>query len=550
MEHAHDVSGVQRRMGGSYRAVVGSGMGRAIRALLLASLASTAACRIGPSFTPPPAPVAPAWREASSDGIDTDRQEYRNWWTVFADPLLDQLIDTAHRQNLDLRRAGVRVLQARAQLGLAIGELYPQQQQLAASLSYNRIPVSIPYNVISNTYWQSFIGAQAGWELDIWGKVRRGIESADDAFLASVAAYDDVLVTLLGDVASAYVQLRTLQTRLAIARDNIERQRNAVAIADARFHGGVVTKRDVYQAETVLGSTEAAVPEITIGLAQTRNAIAVLLGAPPGTIDDLLEPPAPIPVAPPRAAVGIPSDLLRRRPDVRRAELDAAAQCAQIGVAKADLLPAFTLVGNVGTLSSDVGHASLSDLFTHKSLAYSAGPAVQWNVLNYGQITNNVRVQDARFQSLLIGYQQAVLSAQQEVENALAVYLQSRQQARFLTESVDAARGALTIAMNEYLEGTADFTTVLTAEQSLFRTENDLATAQGNIPLGLIAAYRALGGGWQLREGGEFVPAETRTEMAERTNWGTLLTPDLLTPAAPGLPGSEDAGPPIRPPEW
>ena len=200
--------------------------------------------------------------------------------------------------------------------------------------------------------------------------------------------------------------------------------------------------------------------------------------------------------------------------------------------------------------SSGVGHASLSDLFTHKSLAYSAGPAVQWNILNYGQITNNVRVQDARFQELLLAYQETVLSAQQEVENGIAVYGQSREEVVSLQESAKAALGALTISINEYKEGTVDFTTVLTAEENLFKAQDDLAVAQGNVPLGLIAAYRALGGGWQIREGQEIVPAATRDEMRERTDWGTLLTPDLLTPAAPGLPGPEDQGPLVRPPEW
>ncbi|MEW6271492.1 MAG: TolC family protein, partial [Thermodesulfobacteriota bacterium] len=251
-----------------------------------------------------------------------------------------------------------------------------------------------------------------------------------------------------------------------------------------------------------------------------------------------------------QAAVGIPADLLRRRPDVRQAELSAAAQSAQIGVAKADLLPAFSLVGNVGTVSSDIGRGSLGDLFTTKSVAYAAGPTVQWNVLNYGQITNQVRVEDARFQELLLAYQNRVLEAQEEVENGLTVFLESRRQADALQRSADAALGALGIAINEYKEGTADFTTVLTAEQNLFKAQDDLAQSRGAIPLGLIATYRALGGGWQIREGEAFVPQETRDEMAERTDWGTLLTPELLAPDAPGLPGPEDERMPAGLPEW
>jgi NodT family efflux transporter outer membrane factor (OMF) lipoprotein len=520
-------------------------------ACALAAIALLAsACMIGPDFVAPSAPLAERWDQAVDPAVDTASAPHPEWWQLFGDPVLDRLIDTAYRQNLTLRMAGVRVLEARAKLGLAIGELYPQQQTASAQLSYNRIPVSIPYDLISNTYWQTLVGAQAAWEIDLWGKIRRGVEAADDSFLASVAEYDDVLVTLTGDVASAYVQIRTLEARIAIARENIVKQRMAVRIATNRFRGGVVSKRDVYQAEAVLGSTEASIPALTIELQQATNGLAVLLGLPPGRIGEILAGSTEIPTAPQQVAVGIPAELLRRRPDVRQAELTAAAQCAEIGVAKADLLPAFTLLGNVGTVSSDIGRGDLTDLFTAKSVSYSAGPAVQWNILNYGQITNNVRIQDARFQELLVDYQQTVLQAQEEVQNGLSTYLQSRIQAAFLRQSTKAAEGALTIAMNQYKDGTADFTTVLTAEQNLYQAQDNLAVARGNVPLGLIATYRALGGGWEIRAGEDFVPAETRDEMAERTDWGTLLTPDLLAPQAPGLPGPEDAGPLVRPPEW
>lgn len=505
---------------------------------------------IGPDFVAPTAPVADRWDQAADPAVDTTSAPRPEWWQLFGDPVLDRLVDTAYRQNLTLRMAGVRVLEARAKLGLAIGEIYPQQQSVSAQVSYNRIPISIPYDILNNNYWQALVGAQAAWEIDLWGKIRRGIEAADDSFLASVAEYDDVLVTLTGDVASAYVQIRTLEKRIAIARDNIVKQQMAVKIATNRFRGGVVSKRDVYQAETVLGSTQASIPGLTIELQQALNGLAVLLGLPPGKVAEMVQGPSVIPTAPDQIAVGIPAELLRRRPDVRHAELTAAAQCAEIGVAKADLLPAFTLIGNVGTVSSDIGRGDLADLFTAKSVAYSAGPAVQWNILNYGQITNNVRIQDARLQELLVDYQQTVLEAQEDVQNGLTVYVQSRVQVEFLRQSTKAAEGALTIAMNQYRDGTADFTTVLTAEQDLYQAQDNLAVALGNVPLGLIATYRALGGGWEIRQGEDFVPAETRDEMAERTNWGTLLTPDLLTPQAPGLPGPEDAGPLLRPPEW
>ncbi len=519
-------------------------------ALLGLAVAVQSCMMIGPDYRTPPAPVASSWEQASDPGVDVTREEYVEWWSVFNDPAMTRLINLAYAQNLTLRTAGVRVLEARAQLGQAIGEFYPQQQTVSASVSYNRIPISLPYNIVHNTYWSDAFGAQAAWELDLWGQIRRGIESADDAFLASVASYDDVLVTLIGDVASTYVKIRTTQTQLQVAHQNVEREFKAVEIVKARHEGGVATGRDVDQAENVLGATQATVPQLTIQLQQQKNALAVLLGMPPGNIDELLQGSSGIPTAPEKVAAGIPAELLRRRPDIRMAELQAAAQCAQIGVAKADLLPAFTLTGNVGTLSSNIGSATMADVFTHASLLYSVGPAFQWNILNYGQITNNVRVQDAKFQELLIGYQNAVLKAQREVADGIVTFLQSKQAVIYLKESVKAAEGALRIAIIQYREGIADFTTVLTAEQNLYTAQNNLAIAEGQVPLGLIAAYRAMGGGWQIRAGHDFIPRETAREMEDRTNWGTLLTPDLMHPSAPGLPTPRDTGHLVRPPEW
>ncbi len=488
--------------------------------------------------------------EEADKSVKSEEAEHRDWWAAFNDPALTRLIEVAYQRNLTVQTAGVRVLEARARLGMAIGEFYPQQQQAGAAVNYNHIPISLPYNFITNTYWADQFGLQAAWELDFWGKLRRAIESADSAFLASVANYDAALVTLVGDVATAYVQIRTIERQIAIAQDNVTRQRTALKIANAKFRYGTVSKRDVYQAANVLGATEAAIPQLTIQLAQATNALSVLLGMPPAPLDGLLTGSSDIPSAPEQVIVGIPADLLRRRPDVRRAELQAATQSAQIGATKADLFPTLTLVGNVGTLATDINPSSLGNVFTRGSLQYGVGPAVQWNILNYGQITNNVRVQDAKLQALLIDYQNSVLKAQQEVEDGIATFIHSRVQAEMLRKSVAAAEGALEIAMLQYRQGIADFTTVLTAEQNLYQAQNNLALATGSIALGLIATYRALGGGWQIREGRDFVPAETQHEMADRTNWGTLLTPQLLRPEAPGLPSPQDRGPVVRPPEW
>jgi len=521
-----------------------------LRLMALGLSALAGACMIGPDYKPPPTPVAKVWMEGGKASVDTGRQQYRDWWSVFNDPVLSQLIDIAYRQNLSLMTAGVRVLEARAQLGVAIGEFYPQQQLVSASVSYNGLPISTPFNFINNTYWSDSFGAQAGWELDVWGKLRRGIETADDSFLASVADYDDVLVTLTADVASDYVQIRTLEKQIIIARDNVVRQRDAYKIALAKYRGGAATKRDVFQADSVLNSTQATIPQLDIQLQQTKNAVSVLLGMPPGTLNQYLAGNSEIPSAPDKVTVGIPADLLLRRPDLRKAELQAAAQCAQIGFVKADLLPAFNLTGSIATVGATISSGSLASVFTGSSLAWNVGPNVQWNIFNYGQITNDVRVQDARFQELQITYQNQVLKAQQEVENGIVEFVDSRVAVEFLQKSEIAAEGALNIAMIQYNQGILDFTTVLTAEQNLFTAQNSLAVEIGNVPQGLIAAYRALGGGWQIREGNDFVPREVRATMANRTNWGTLLSPELLQPRAPGVPSPKDEGSLIRPPEW
>ena len=359
-------------------------------------------------------------------------------------------------------------------------------------------------------------------------------------------------MTLLGDVASTYVGIRTLEQQIAIAHENIVKQRGIVAIARDRFKGGASTMLDVYQSENVLAATEATVPQLTIELQKGLNALRVLLGIAPEPLGSLLAKSAgQIPVAPRKVVVGVPADLLRRRPDIRTAELKAAAQSAQIGVAQADLYPAISITGSFGGIASNVGGHSLWQVFHPVGRFFSVGPAFQWNLLNYGQITNNVRLQDATLQQDLVDYQNTVLKAQQEVEDGISTFLLSRAQADYLHRSVIAALGALHIATLEYQGGTRDFTTVLTAEQNLYSAQNNLAVATGNISTGLVTVFRSLGGGWQIRDGNGFVNAATSEEMRNRTNWGQLLAPEgVPPPPAPGLPGPEDRGPTVRAPEW
>jgi NodT family efflux transporter outer membrane factor (OMF) lipoprotein len=514
-----------------------------------------AACTIGPDFSVPVAPLAENFRGAGTRTVQTGPLEYQNWWESFRDPTLNRLIQIAYNQNLTLLSAGTRVLQARAVLGISIGVTYPQVQQGTGSVIYNRTSAATPLagpNTTPSYFWTDALAAQAAWELDFWGKFRRGVESADGAYLASIASYDNVLVSLLADVTATYIGIRTTEQLIGIARANVRRQQDALSIAKAKFQGGGASELDVYQANNVLEQTRASIPQLTIQLQQAENALCVLLGVPPQSLGMVLSRSVGRIPSPPRTVVvGIPADLLRRRPDVRAAELAALAQSAQIGVALTQLYPAISITGTFGGAASTANGHTLGDVVNWKGVAYAAGPSFQWNLLNYGQITNNVRLQDAKLQQLLVDYQNTVLSAQQEVDNGLATYLQSRSQAAFLRRSVEAATGALRIASEQYQQGAVSFTTVLTAEQNLLQAQNSFAGASANVPLGLTAVFRALGGGWQIRVDGNFVTPATVDQMRARTDWGNLLPPaGAPQPPAPGLPGPEDIGPTIRPPEW
>jgi NodT family efflux transporter outer membrane factor (OMF) lipoprotein len=546
--------GIPSGAAGERAGLTSSSTTRNYRAAVMLLALLCAGCMVGPDYKSPQVSAASHFLEANQPSVETRRQEYQDWWRVFQDPVLDRLVAIAYDQNLDLVAAGTRVLQARAELGVAIGDFYPQSQQATSSLIYLRPshadPTATPQSQVSG-FWRASLGVTVEWELDFWGKFRRAIQSADAAYLASIAYYDDTLVTLLGDVATTYIGIRTLQTQIAISEDNIAKQKKALAIAEARFHGGVATKLDVYQAENVLGQTESTVPQLTAQLEQGLNALRVLLGMAPQPLGDLLRGPTSIPVPPLDIAVGIPADLVRRRPDIRAAELAAMAQSAQIGFAEADLYPAFSLFGTFGTVSANIARHKLSDLFMGRGITFGFGPTFQWNILNYGQITNTVRVQDAKLQELLVDYQNSVLTAQKQVEDGLATFLESRKQIDDLRASVAAANAALGLAFLQYQLGTRDFTTVLTAEQNLYTAQSDLASAEGNVSTGLATVYRALGGGWQIRDNNEFVPAQTVEEMRNRTNWGDLLPPPNQPPRpAPGLPTPADVSAKPRPPEW
>jgi NodT family efflux transporter outer membrane factor (OMF) lipoprotein len=512
---------------------------------LILLFSAVGCAKVGPNYWRPKVEVNESWIEAKDQRLKESPLECQAWWQVFQDPILDRLIETAYRQNLNLQVAGARVLEAQAQLGVAVGQLYPQTQQVIGGVENVRQSKRVP---ASFNFTEASLGLTATWEIDLWGKFRRAVESADASLMASKANYDDILVSLTGSVANLYVNIRTLERRISISRSNVEIQRKSLQIARYRFEGGTTSRRDVEQARTVLASTEATVPAFEIRLRQAKDALSVLLGKPPSLLAEQLRGrEAEIPAPPAQVVTGIPVDLLRRRPDIREAEYNAMAQCAQIGVAKAQLYPALSLSGAFSFQSSTFNGYSLGDMFLWSSRSSTIGPSVAWNIFNYGQITNLVRVQDARFQELLTTYQNAVLSAQQDVEDNLSGFLYSEEEAKSLKESAEAARSSLDLAVIQYRDGITDFTTVLTAQQSLLGAEDSLAAVLGNISTYLVGVYRALGGGWEIRECRNFVPVETREEMERRTNWGGLLTPES---GPPPTPEEQKEKPSIRAPNW
>ncbi len=484
--------------------------------------------KVGPNYCPPKAPVAEHWIDQDDIRVAKDPESLSRWWTVFDDPKLNGLISHAYRQNLSLKEAGFRILRARATLAIEAGYLFPQQQD--AFGDYRRLGSA---GIFSDS-WD--FGFRLGWELDFWGRYRRAVTAADDQLDASVADYDGVLVTLLGDVATNYVRVRTDQERIALLEANVKLQQKVFDYIETRYKAGYKqTELDLDQAKSNLKQNEAAITLLEIDKRQAENRLCTLLGIPTVNLAKLLGD-GPIPTSPPEVAIGIPADLLRQRPDIRRAERLAAAQAEEIGIAEADLYPAFSINGTMGYQAEN-----FADLFHSTAFNGSVGPSFQWNLLNYGRIVNNVRFQDARFQELVIAYQNTVLLANEEVENGLVTYLRAHRRTELLDESVTAARKAVDIVVAQYEKGAVDFNRYAVIEQNLVTQQDQLAQARGQIAQGLIAVYRALGGGWEIRLGGDMAAAPMADELPPATN-----VPEEVPAPQPNAP---DAGnsPPAMP---
>jgi NodT family efflux transporter outer membrane factor (OMF) lipoprotein len=451
--------------------------------------------KVGPAYERPPAPVAQHWIDENDARVRSVEGDDSHWWTVFNDPKLNDLVQIAYQQNLTLREAGFRVLQNRALLTGAIGNLFPQTQTTDGG--YQRFNLS---QEVANrsaapqlNYSQWSYGFNLAWELDFWGRFRRAIEAANDNLDASVENYDDVLVTLIGDVANAYIQIRTLQQQIAFARQTLVLQKQSLEIATAKYKGGQTSKVDVEQGQSDVSSTEALIEQQLIPLRQTMNRLCVLMGMPVEDLQARLGDET-IPSAPAEVVVGVPADLLRRRPDVRKAERLAAAQSAEIGVAISALYPQISIGGGLGWEAEN-----FKDLFGGKAFQGVVGPSFNWAILNYGRLLSNIRAQDAQFQQLVADYQNTVLKAGEDVEDGLVTFLRARKRAEDQLVSVKSQEDALKEAIAQYKGGLVDYNRVVLLQEKLVDRQQVLAEAQGQIALGLIQVYRALGGGWQIR---------------------------------------------------
>ena len=506
---------------------------------------------LGPDFKQPEAEVEAQWLESDATVIQTGDASNADWWTVFNDATLNTLVLQAYQQNLPLQVAGLRIMQARAQLGIAIGSQYPQVQEAAGSLTRVGLSENQPNfsPLADDNYWTANAGFNASWELDFWGQFRRGVEAANASLGTQVAAYDNALVSLTGEVASVYIQIRTLEERIAVARSNVETQQHGYRIANNRFRAGATSELDPAQALTLLRNTQSQVPVLEGQLRQTQHALSILLGTPPRDLGELLGA-GMIPDAPAEVAVGAPAELLRRRPDIRQAELQAAAQSARIGIAEASLYPSFSLLGSIGFTTSDTGQSDLNELLKSDSFGYTLGPSFAWPILNYGRLKNNVRVQDARFEELVVNYQNTVLEAAREVEDSLAGFLGAKAATGFLSDSVKSAQRSVELSLIQYREGAVDYQRVLDSQQSLLEQQDQYTNARGNIVLNLVATYKALGGGWQIRAGQDYIPEARQERMQERTDWGGLIPEEALPDALPEPPPTGQEQPLFNEPSW
>ena len=457
-------------------------------------------CMMGPDFQRPEAKVSSQWlgqaptAPATPEGAPTPEQNLAQWWTIFNDPQLTSLVERGMQANLDLRMAQSRIRQARASMGIAGADLGPTVNT-NASLTRSRTPASsIRNEVTTGNLYQ--LGFDAGWEVDLFGGLRRGVEAAGADLDAAMESRSDLLVSLSAEVASSYLNLRSFQQRLAIARQNLKAQEHTADLTRKRFNVGFASKLDVVRAEALAATTAGQIPLLEAQERQTIYSLSLLLGGEPSALLAELDPEAALPSAQATVPVGLPSDLLLRRPDIRRAIARIHAATARIGVAKADLFPKFTISGALGYQNTNS-----NALFNSASSFWSLGPALNWPLFDMGRTRANLELKKALQEEELLAYEQTVLNALREVENALIASTKEEEHRQAMAQAVAANRTAVELATALYTAGQNDFLAVLDAQRSLYASEDALAQSSRTVSTNLVALFKALGGGWQTEEG-------------------------------------------------
>lgn len=499
-------------------------VGQYLKVVLVAVFLGLGSCfMVGPDYKEPSKRIAKQW---VNPGKTVHPTPIRNgyWWKAFHDPTLSCLINLGYRNNYNLQIAATRVLKARALLAQSVGNLYPQQQKILSNLTYQRIGGQQFQFVLPPSFTTAMSAVSASWEIDFWGKYKRKILSDNAGFLSYYAAYDGALVSLTADIAATYINIRTYEELQKVIEDNIKVQETSFKIADTRYTAGETNQLDLQFAKTELYKTKAALPTILTDLQRSKDRLGVLLGVTPDAVAKLIAKSYGIPKAPANIAVGIPLQAINFRPDVYEARLKAISQLEGIGAIKANLYPAFSLSGTFGFSANDINNSSLGELFNWSNRMAFVGPTVLWSIFNYGQITNMVRQQDAAFQEALLSYLQTVLTAQQEIQDNITSYVQSKKALDEYNIANKAALKSTNISLVRYKEGETDFTAVLLAQSMQLSVQKSLTQAMGNVPASVVMLYRSLGGGWQIRGSNDIVANEIKQEMARRTYWGNLLT--------------------------
>lgn len=474
-----------------------------------ACLMLSACSALGPDYQTPEVKEMAGWKAASQDQKAT-ASDYRQWWTQLHDPVLNTLIEEALRNNPDVRIAGMRILEAQAQRGIAESLLGPQAT--VASGEWLRAGQNSQDRSMSGS--QANAGFSMGWELDFWGKFQRGVEAADANYFANLAQYDDIQVLMISQVALQYVSIRTLEARLQIAHDNAVIQKRSLEIAERLFRSGSSAELDVQQARTQYLGTLSGIPQLETSLRQSQNALSILLARAPGPLPEMSTRTGQIPQGTLGLVKEMPADLLRRRPDVRVAEQQLAAQSALIGIAESELYPSITLLGTLGLTASGGRDPQVT---------WAAGPSFSWNLLDRGRLSNQVLVQDARFRQLHERYRDSVFKAAREVDDAAVAWANGQNEIQLLTQTGEAARRSLDIANTQYREGLTDFQRVLDSQRALFQQQERLVNSQGAQMRALITVYKAMGGGWETGRQRPLVRPEEEAQMRANSDWGPVL---------------------------